>query len=543
MENAANKKRKESRLKLTGRHIELMMTILIRNSEAFVTASQELKSSLFADIHTNYRVLWEIVSDYYETDGSLPEFEFVATSVENRMEADPGLMSDDEYEKLSNFLDFAYGDNLKRPIEGDRKYHDWALRSLSQYVEEQVAVAAKKLSSSDSVISDLPAHLRDLTVAVDRLQSLEQKDQISYPDTWEECANLDVFATEIPFFDEFLCGGHAPKEVYGLMGPFGSCKTTIAVMLAVEAAKHYRGEASCSGTNGKPKLAFIVSYEAALPEMRNRALSYAAKVNCTCLQRMKNGMKKDLSHTGRLRSYERAMFAKAIRQGKRPLGEYERARETIPWLNDHLVMMDMTGADDYNRQAGNGGPQEIAARITRTCRQRGAECGMVVIDYVGAMIKRYMSHHNISTEQLRHLVAGAPLDLKKCVATPHDCPVWLMHQLSGSANSIGPGGKLDHTDAAESKSFGENLDFCFIIHKPDERNMCRLSCSKHRRTAGHREAVVRIEGALSRVISMNGIFVYDNNARKIVSVEEGARLSVDTSGQAVEEPSESHITG
>ena len=40
-------------------------------------------------------------------------------------------------------------------------------------------------------------------------------------------------------------------EVYGLLGPFGSCKTTMGVMLMVEAAKRYAAEAALNPTRAR----------------------------------------------------------------------------------------------------------------------------------------------------------------------------------------------------------------------------------------------------------------------------------------------------
>jgi len=69
-------------------------------------------------------------------------------------------------------------------------------------------------------------------------------------------------STGIPFLDALLGGGQAPGSVYGLMGPYGSCKTTVAVMLAVEAARALRMQHEDAGHGAGSGSAFFVSYEA-----------------------------------------------------------------------------------------------------------------------------------------------------------------------------------------------------------------------------------------------------------------------------------------
>ena len=47
--------------------------------------------------------------------------------------------------------------------------------------------------------------------------------KLAIPKDWHEQAGLHLVRTDIYFLDDLLGGGQAPGEVYGIMGPFGSC--------------------------------------------------------------------------------------------------------------------------------------------------------------------------------------------------------------------------------------------------------------------------------------------------------------------------------
>ena len=40
-----------------------------------------------------------------------------------------------------------------------------------------------------------------------------------FSEDWDKNGGIGIFPTGIPFFDALLNGGHAPGEVYGLLGP------------------------------------------------------------------------------------------------------------------------------------------------------------------------------------------------------------------------------------------------------------------------------------------------------------------------------------
>ncbi len=180
-------------------------------------------------------------------------------------------------------------------------------------------------------------------------------------------------------------------------------------------------------------------------------------------------------------------------------------------LNDHAIFIDLTGFDKNLRGAGSGGVEEIARIIGKELRRRKGKAVCIVVDYVGAMAKRVLAATNKDESAIRHIVSGAPLKMKNLLAEQFRCPVWALHQLNGEANAKIPGARIHHTDAAEARSYAENLDFAFVIGTPTLDGLCQLACTKHRRTAGMEPVIVRIVGTMNRVDATGKQYTIDGN--------------------------------
>jgi hypothetical protein len=110
---------------------------------------------------------------------------------------------------------------------------------------------------------------------------------------------------------------------------------------------------------------------------------------------------------------------------------------------------------------------------------------------------------------LRHYITGAPLKAKHKIAEKFNTYVFLFHQLSGKANDRSPSVSMHHTDAAESKSFAENLDFCLCVSTLNSDNRCGVDCTKHRRTGPKPSVVVQVDGNYNQVKDTDGVYIRD----------------------------------
>ena len=175
----------------------------------------------------------------------------------------------------------------------------------------------------------------------------------------------------------------------------------------------------------------------------------------------------------------------------------------------------MTGHGQHYCGAGSGYIPEIAERIKEPATPPGNGARrVIVVDYVGAMANDIWPQQT-GQNALRHVVADAPLMAANMLASEFGCPVWLVHQLSGEANRRAPGSKYHHTDAAEARNFGENVDFAFIIGSSNQLDLRQLACTKHRRTSARAATVLRMHldgGSLEHV---GDKYVIDSSTKTI----------------------------
>ena len=501
---------------------EAMMSVLIRNPKAFDALRETLLPSYFSEEDRSLAVAWQLVLDYYETAQSLPDKAILFRLIDEAVENDPEMLVQLEVDMLKDWLTLAFN-----PTEWDGdlatkdQYLAWAISTAKKYMAERLAVDVQEsLCGQGRVAVDIPEYLDVKRQELDKVLSIGNETSLQvFSEDWDKAGGLRMFSTGIDALDHLLGGGQAPREVYGLLGPYGSCKTTAAVMLLVEAARY--ADAMAVEDPSRQGYAVFVSFEAPLAnELRNRLLSYAGHIHRDSLERMGQNGLRQLSTAKRLRDYEKKLplLAKAMSHGRRILGEQGRARDAINLLNRRVIVIDLSGSDLARRGQGGGGIPEIARLIRAELQRRGpaAYAQLIVVDYVLAMCRRQVAEQNLNVSMLRQVIAGTQLAARNLLANAFDCPTWLLQQLSGSANSVkGPASVYDHTDAAECKSFGENLDFAISAGKPTKEGLCQLTASKHRRTEAKEPIVVQIFGAMSRIEWQKGRYVVDRNMKTL----------------------------
>jgi hypothetical protein len=72
---------------------------------------------------------------------------------------------------------------------------------------------------------------------------------------------------------------------------------------------------------------------------------------------------------------------------------------------------------------------------------------------------------------------------------------------------LSPTKTLHHTDAKGSKSFGENLDFSFVIGNLNSDSMGQIACTKHRRFRKVPPSIIRVDGEYNSVVGLNNYHI------------------------------------
>lgn len=283
--------------------------------------------------------------------------------------------------------------------------------------------------------------------------------------------------TGVPFIDELLGGGQKAAGVYGLLGPIGSCKTTTGIMLAVEAARRLeQAEGSDAGS-----FVVMVSYEQYIAELQARAMSCVTGIPTSEFT-------------------------------NRPTGEVLRERgvkaETIAFLR-RLIFVSFPDADPVIKQRLEDGITGIADHVHFIQDQRHANVGLVVVDYIGFIA----TLQEMSNADTSNLVRSAGDHARKHIARPNACPVWLIHQLSGAANSGAQHGfRVCQQQADGSSKFGDSLDATFVLGKPNPEQWLSVQCLSASNRFKPRACFALLRGEICRVEEAGEKFIVRRKA-------------------------------
>jgi len=488
---------------------ELLMAVLLRNPGAFDRVRELLTPETFRYAGDAYAALWEITIAFVNEHGHMPEREFLLTALENS-EQGYGTVGEESYDEAVQLIEYAFSPaTFLHPPENNNEYAGWAVRTASKLLHEQLATAMQgQLLSRSTVPEDMPLFISTLTSQIESITAMTcaTVDELAYTENWDQTIQRTLTPTGIPFFDIYTAGGDCPGEVYGVMGPYGSYKTTLVYMLAVERCCRLQAMMEADPSSSR-KVVVVFSYEARLTEMRQRALGYAAKMP---RDRLEHTPRSEYSTADNLQTYERLEFAGQLSAGLPVLGEIDRVNNAIAMLNQHVIYVDMTGSTEESRGRGNGYFDEIKTMLGSFCRQRNVEISSVIMDYVGIAAKRHMLTKNIDMSQMRHYIGNAPMMAKSIIADRFNCPVYLFHQLAAAANNLGEGRIGHHTDAAEAKNFPENCDFCMQGAMPNGAALAAWGCTKHRRAPQMENRILHVQGNMYRVSDASATYTIRN---------------------------------
>jgi|TARA_R110000824_G_scaffold304281_5_gene492107 hypothetical protein len=528
----------KQRSRLTAREVRQCLKTLCESTELFSLFHEQLEVSHFSGFEI-YQLVYRVLTNFYSEHGELPGPGIIWTECDSILEDMPDHFTEDELVDLEAFLNDVYESEGWTGVVEDKQQVRWALNKIRDFIEERVITdCVGPLLQGPTVPTDLPDFLEQMGDRVIQLQSIEEQEEgnLTFGSGWDKQAGLPIRSTGLTYLDDFMSGGHCPGEVYGILAPYGTCKTTLATMLACNEARYAQQQYDPL----KPDrfgLSVIVSYEAPKqPELHHRFLMYLAQIRRDSLAAMgDDGISGLGNDSAAPLPYEKELFYQHI-QDQMFIPEQSRALQCVDLLNKHCLVLDMTGNDPVRPGAGGGGLREINRRIRLELARRGPEYYLtsVIIDYVGALVKRAMAVSNEDSNELRHHITKVPLLARNEIAVEFKCPVWLVHQLSGQANSVlKPGASLHHTDSAESKSFAENLDFAFVIGNLNADNMGQIACTKHRRAANVPPKVIQVDGMFNTVLARDDMFV-DSHTRAILDKDTASTAGIVSAPSSVD---------
>ena len=488
---------------LSARFAQLLMAILVRNTSVFERFRTDLSVEHFNAEH--HQLVYRVLLDHWAENQELPARAELEATVYSYLEEDPEIISDTGQEALAIFFQYAFSADTFTGGPDSVKMERFAFRAGSKLLKHHLAIAVSQQAvlQPENTLDDFFQQAADKAVQFE-LNSMGSSTHLTFPDNFDKANPLEIQSTGLSFLDSYMGGGAVKGEVYLLMAPYGTCKTTLAVQLwCTDARRNY---AAALGSEDETQgISVLITYEAPLsPEIQHRAMMYAATVHRTSLEQMgQEGLDALSNDPEAPKPYEKTRFRDEIASGMF-IPERSRIDDIVPIINEHTLCLDFSGADDSVKGSGYGGVAEIVARIKAELRNRGGKhfVSSIHIDYLGLLCDRdetIVASQGAETHvQYQKAVDRIGNQLSK----QFGCHTWVLHQLSGQANSIqSPTKSMHHTDAKGSKSVAENADFAFVVGNLSLQQLGQISCTKHRRYHKMAPTIIKVNGEFNEVIA------------------------------------------
>lgn len=435
-------------------------------------------------------VTWQLISEA-ASNSWLVTYDYLCTQLSLKLQMDRGVLPPNKLDEVLQADDSGLFWALTHPASPITEQSTGYARNILQLLLQERTVARPlariaSMSLGDGRVVDMNPMLDAVALQRDRLVSLDAMPTVSsvvVRGTPTKRA-LEYRSTGIRFVDESI-GGDSVGDVSGLLGPMGGGKTTLAIHMAVSTARYAFAEAI--RTSSRPPLVVYVTYEQAATKLRPMSWSVAFQIPRRKLQSLGDDWSR-LTTPDCLEDYERALVgvsADGAPYPVTPLSETERWDAESVWLGRCFTFLDMSGSDEHPT-AGNGGVPELLSYLERLQQDRQQPLRAVYIDYAGLLISGVANSQNISDERdRRNMLRELGMQLRRQIAQRFNCTVWLLHQMSGAATKVSPTRVLTHGDAADCKSFAENMAVCGCLGNEDKSTGCRLlNWSKTRHTDG-----------------------------------------------------------
>lgn len=503
-----------SHRKLTKRRKQEMLAILLRNDAAFGQVSALLTARhIEENWHHGYACLYRMVRTQYKKTGVLPPRTWIETTFEAELEDDPHGLTEKEKRDVTILLASAFDEKYYRN-QNTGQLARLAIDTAKDFLLQCEKRNLKKKTSEEHELDLSPL----LTESMERAQRIEALGSgvstTVFPEDWDIEAEMPMRPTGCSALDFFLGGGDTEGDVNLFMGPYGSCKSLLAVQCTCASIESAIAATVSGQLQGRRPICVLASYEAPIAEFRNRCLAFMARVPFTKLNTIRS--LSELAQPGApLQKYERRLFKHEISTGQTVLSEIERVRQAMRKVNEYVWFLDLSSGNGV----GGGAVPELAGIIKQRLQSEpDLQIWSFWVDHLDAMVDEHMLTAGIKPDDRRHLLKAIPNQLRRQLAIPCKTRIWLLHQLSGETNAKSPTAFIHHTNGAECKAVAAYASFSIVVGNQDSNQRCVWRCTKRRRRkADGSELVMQIDGEFGRVINVSNEWTVDHDARAIVA--------------------------
>ena len=274
----------------------------------------------------------------------------------------------------------------------------------------------------------------------------------------------------MPVWDLVFGGGLAAGEVVGLLGPTGGGKTAFSVGAVCESA--LRGEH-----------AHLYTFEQdAKGDVAERLACYMTGLPITDFR--DKGWHELEPHV------------------------YPRYCETVNTYGHYVDIVDLS-------QAGQTGGIDEIERHVEQAYDNGEGPKIMIIDWLGAMVRRYAALTNDKNESPYRFLAPKIIDMVRAICKRFDMAAIITHQLSMDAQARSPHNKPQSSEALEFKSFPIYMDTCFALGTQDKKERVGWLVADKNRRGATGDRLIRLDGLHMRFHDAFGDYVEDHRGRLI----------------------------
>lgn len=453
-----------------------MLAHLLLLPELYRAYSESILAEHFKPDELAFAYVWCGMKAYYTEQGmkTVPDRNTLELYVRDYMLKAP--KPDEDLE------DFIFGEDPSGciiahiySIEASEVKYETGLRLVKLFIAERAIYneVIKHVNDTKKFLGyvDLneASKLRELADKAERLSSISTIVDIEdlAPDLnyFDKAKIQQKVPSGIWWIDCHINDGQRYGDVNGIIGPTGAGKTTLGSQLFVSNVR----EAIAQNLSGQDnRVCVFYTYEQRAFDLQQKVFSNAFSIARSSISEDKR-LSESFSNgtTIPLKPYEIGNFNN--------LSEYERYNNERLLFSQHGIIRNMSGVADIcdderqinlKKNKGTGGLQELVNDLhyIQDVRKQGIRA--VFIDYIGLVMERQYSVTSDS-DVLYRALKRFPDEVRQKVAGEFNCVVWLLHQMSGTANKTRPTTPLHHADAEGCRSLANNMSNCLCLGNPD----------------------------------------------------------------------------
>lgn len=448
------------------------------------------------------RIIWHALKNYYREFHELPSNEILKNEIE-RFDIE-NFFSE---EKINEFISYREKSEII-PGLALNYYNHWKIKRAFIPTIDHILSNGY---SPEEIIDKVRSVCTSIKFSSDRNVCYDPLSAILNDDTPN-----NLIPTNVPFIDNYIGGGFGQTDVAILLGATGSGKTTLGAQIIASMAKE-------AYSRNEDIVFVMATYEDTAGAVGRRIISNLATIPRNKLK--SRDFLNELSDKNNPQQYEKKIQA---RNKNFIIGERERFEAIMPIIENHIRILDYArgGTAKDSRTVGCGGFLEICRDIEKIEKR----IGIIVIDWIGMLVDRYLELVGSKNQQTdEHIRLRRSCDeAYKILALKFNCPVLLIHQLSGTATSKSPTAKLSHADALGCRTIAVNAWHVFVMGTKDHAtNTVKFHCTKTRHAESKSPRILQLDGDIARFIDVTDSFFIDPYSERIINKSLLGTLSVE----------------